>query len=144
MDAKDSLRLSQIGDSLNSIGANIVQDLENEADDSTNPPPVQIIKYGMIKSGIGSFRNDELTYKNISSKNIKVIRFRITGINADGNAADMNGPIDGIGGRDENDALRNGDTTTNDLKILSRDLDKITKAWVAEVVFSDGTKWKKY
>lgn len=90
-----------------------------------------------------SYKSVRLTYKNVSGKRIKAIRFKWYGVNAFGEPADC-GSIndDGFGGGFDDSGLGSGKTTYGVWGILSRDGDEIIKAWATEIVFEDGTKWK--
>lgn len=50
--------------------------------------------------------------------------------------------IKGLGGGYTDDILSPGKTDDGEWGILSRDAKKVVAAWVTEVVFEDGTKWK--
>lgn len=103
--------------------------------------PVKIISAKPVQEDYSSYKNVYLSYKNISKKTITGIKFKWKGENAFGEPADM-GYSDGQGGGFSDDKLRAGRTDNGTWNVLSRDLKKITKAWVYEVVFEDGSKWK--
>ena len=117
---------------------------QNSNLDSTGkviPCPVEIISSRPYREDDYSrFKGVELTYKNISKKAIAGIRFHWIGINAFGDPADM-GAEQGSGGGFDDDELRPGHTTTSQWEIHSNDLKKLTKVWVYEVAFKDGSKW---
>ena len=87
------------------------------------------------------YRDIQLSYKNISGKNIKAVRFRWYGVNAFNEPADCGGNEDGFGGGFDDVLIRKNQTVTNKWSILSADGDKIVKAWPTEIIFTDGTKW---
>jgi hypothetical protein len=104
--------------------------------------PVKIIKSRFAKKEYSSYKDIELTYKNVSGKKIDGIKFRWYGLNAFGDPADMGTIGNGFGGGFTDDPLSPGRSETSQWSILSRDGKKIVLAWPIEVAFSDGTKWK--
>lgn len=105
--------------------------------------PVKILKSRLVKEDYSGYRNIELTYKNISDKNISGIKFRWYGLDAFGDPADMgNYEFKGFGGGETDDGLRPGRIDNNTWDILSESAKKIIKAWPVEVVFADGSKWE--
>lgn len=98
--------------------------------------PVKILSSRPTENDYSSYRDIHLSWKNTSKKTIVGIKFKWEGINAFGEPADVG---DGMGFSD--DKLRPGKTDYGEWSILSRDLKKVTKAWVYEVAFEDGTKW---
>lgn len=104
--------------------------------------PIKIISSKLIKSEYSSYRDIDLTYKNVSGKKIDAIRFSWYGINAFAEPADMGTSIlPGFGGGVDDDPLLPGKTRTSSWNIMSRDGKKIVLAWPREVAFTDGTKW---
>lgn len=90
-----------------------------------------------------NYKSVRLTYKNVSGKRIKAIRFKWYGVNAFGEPADCgNLDYDGFGGGFDDSGLGSGRTTYGIWSVLSRDGDKIIKAWATEIAFEDGTKWE--
>ena len=88
--------------------------------------PVKIISAKFVQEEYSNYKSVRLVWKNISNKKIAGIKFSWTGTNAFGEPADVGaGAYGSIGGA-----------------ILSRDGKTITKAWVTEVAFVDGSKWK--
>ena len=103
--------------------------------------PVKILSSHPVSEEYSNYKSVYLSYKNVSKKTIIAIRFRWTGTNAFGEPADM-GIKDGEGAGFSDDKLRAGKVDDGTWEILSKDLKKITKAWVYEVSFEDGTKWE--
>lgn len=104
--------------------------------------PVKIISTSPVEHDeYSNYKDVHSVWKNVSKKTISAIRFRWTGINAFGEPADM-GSSTGIGAGFTDDILRSGKSDNGTWEILSKDLKKITKAWVYEVAFEDGTKWE--
>lgn len=103
--------------------------------------PVQVIKYRFVQREYSSYKDVQLTYKNVSNKTISAIRFRWYGENAFGEPADM-GIRDGLGGGFTDERLKAGKTSSGEWNVLSKDGKKILKAWAYEVAFEDGTIWK--
>jgi len=84
-----------------------------------------------------------LTYKNVSGKKIKAIRFKWYGVDAFGDPVDCGSITDiGFGGGMDDDDLGVGRSTTSQWLILSNGGEEIIKAWPCEIAFGDGTKWK--
>lgn len=103
--------------------------------------PVKILAAKPVREDYSNYKSVYISYKNISKKTITGIKFKWKGINAFGEPADM-GATDGTGGGFTDDKLRAGRSDNGTWDILSRDLKKVTKAWVYEVAFEDGTKWE--
>jgi hypothetical protein len=99
--------------------------------------PVKILSSRPVEKEYSSFRDIHLSWKNTSKKTIVGIKFQWEGINAFGEPADV-----GSGRGFSDDKLRPGKSDYGEWSILSRDLKKVTKAWVYEVAFDDGTKWE--
>jgi len=104
--------------------------------------PVKILSARPVQKEYSNYKDIRLSYKNVSNKTITAIRFKWHGLNAFNEPADMGIMSDGFGGGFSDDRLRPGKTDYGVWSILSRDLKKVTKAWVTEVVFEDGTKWE--
>jgi hypothetical protein len=98
--------------------------------------PVKILSSRPVEQDYSSFRDIHLSWKNTSKKTIVGIKFKWEGINAFGEPADV-----GNGRGFSDDKLRPGKSDYGEWSILSRDLKKVTRAWVYEVAFEDGTKW---
>jgi len=103
--------------------------------------PVKILSAKPVEQEYSNYKDIRLSWKNISKKTISAIRFKWKGENAFGEPADM-GVKTGEGGGFSDDKLRPGKSDYGEWSILSRDLKKVTKAWVYEVAFEDGTKWE--
>ena len=104
---------------------------------------VQIKKAIFFKEEYSNYKSVKLTYKNISGKKIKAIRFRWYGINAFNEPAESGSLTDsGFGGGFDDRSLGIGSTTSGVWSVLSDDGDKIVKAWPTEVIYSDGSKWE--
>lgn len=104
--------------------------------------PIKVTKARFVEKDYSNYKDIQLTYKNVSGKDIEAIRFNWTGLNAFGEPADVGSVYGDVGGGFIDTKLRAGKTTTSTWSILSRDGKKVTKAWAREVVFSDGTKWE--
>jgi hypothetical protein len=133
-----SYKLDQMVDSA------IKKDLTNLAIDTSGlyKSPVKILKVKFFK---GEYSSEiQLTYKNVSSKDIAAIRFKWYGLNAFGEPAAMGGSstIDGLGGGFADNTLKAGKSTESIWTVYSRDGKKIIQAWPYEVAFEDGTKWQ--
>lgn len=148
-----STELSQYSkDSIEEVSRHMVDSIISKADHdswhdeyirSKKNNPVQILSARFTQEEYSNYKNVRLSYKNVSQKIIKAIRFRWHGLNDFGDNADMsNGFNDGTGGGFTDDRLKPGRTDYGTWDILSRDGDKIDAAWAYEVVFTDGTKWK--
>ena len=105
---------------------------------------IKIVSAKFVKaSEYSNYKSIKITYKNISNKDIKAIRFRWYGLNAFGEPADCGDySNEGFGSGFMDNGLKTGKTTSGTWSISSRDGDEIKKAWPYEVVFEDGTKWK--
>jgi hypothetical protein len=103
--------------------------------------PVKIITAKPVQEDYSNYKSVYISYKNVSKKTITGIKFKWEGINVFGEPADM-GATGGTGGGFTDDKLRAGRSDNGTWNILSRDLKKVTKAWVYEVAFDDGTKWE--
>lgn len=112
--------------------------LENKEDSNA---PVTVIKSRFIEKEFSNYKDVELTYKNVSNKDIKAIKFEWYGEDSFGEPADM-GITDGNGGGFTDDILKAGKKRTSEWNVLSRNGDKILTAKAYEVIFTDGTKWK--
>ena len=112
--------------------------LENKEERST---PVTIIKSRFTNQEYSNYKDVELTYKNVSDKDIKAIKFEWYGEDSFGEPADM-GITDGTGGGFTDDILKIGRKRTSTWNVLSSNGNKILTARAYEVVFTDGTKWK--
>lgn len=96
-----------------------------------------------IEEEYSNYKSVRLRYKNVSGKKIKAIKFKWNGIDAFGDPADCGSLTDeGFGGGFVDDPLGTGRSRTSVWGVLSRNGDQITKAWVTEIAFDDGTKWK--
>ena len=129
---------------LDSMTNDIKKDLNESMSDTTgiHKAPVQVIKARFIEQEYSNYKDMQLTYKNVSGKDIEAIRFKWTGVNAFGEPADLGATFGDIGAGFTDNRLRAGRTTSSIWTILSRDGKKVTKAWAYEVVFVDGTKWE--
>ncbi|WP_312076492.1 hypothetical protein [Chryseobacterium sp.] len=103
--------------------------------------PVTIIKSRFIKQEYSNYKDVELTYKNVSKKDVKAIKFEWYGEDSFGEPADM-GITNGNGGGFTDDILKAGKKRTSTWSVLSSNGDKILTARAYEIVFTDGTKWK--
>lgn len=103
--------------------------------------PIKILKARATQKEYSNYRDVFLSYKNISNKRIKAIRFQWYGLNAFGEPADM-GVMRGLGGGYSDDRMSPGQIQNGTWSVLSRDLDSVTLAWPTEVVYTDNTKWK--
>lgn len=112
--------------------------LENKEDSNA---PVTVIKSRFIEKEFSNYKDVELTYKNVSNKDIKAIKFEWYGEDSFGEPADM-GITDGNGGGFTDDILKAGKKRTSEWNVLSRNGNKILTAKAYEVIFTDGTKWK--
>jgi hypothetical protein len=104
--------------------------------------PVKIIKAWFTKREYSSYKDVAVTYKNTSGKKIEALRINWYGENAFNEPADMMSAVDGVSGGYSDEPLKAGQTRTSEWNVMSRDGKKILRAWVTEVVFSDGTKWE--
>lgn len=102
-----------------------------------------VTKARFVSDEYSNYKDIQLTYKNVSGKRIKAIKFSWYGVNAFNEPADC-GSLStlGFGGGFMDDGLGVNRTTTSTWSILSRDGDKVIKAWPTEIAFEDGTKWK--
>ncbi|WP_027382904.1 hypothetical protein [Epilithonimonas caeni] len=103
--------------------------------------PVKVMNSRFIEKEYSNYKDVELTYKNISNKDIKAIKFEWYGEDSFGGPADM-GITDGNGGGFDDDVLKAGKKRTSEWNVLSRNGDKILTARAYEVVYTDGIKWK--
>lgn len=104
--------------------------------------PVKIISAKPVKNGYSNYRAIQLTFKNVSDKDISGIKFKWFGVNAFNEPAQMGSVAPGISAGFTDNLLRSGKTSTATFDISSKDLKKVVKAWVYEVAFEDGSKWK--
>ena len=105
---------------------------------------LEIVSAEFVKtSEYSNYKSVKISYKNVTDKDIKAIRFKWYGLNAFDEPADCgNSSNEGFGSGYMDDGLKAGKTTSGTWSISSRDGDRIIKAWPYEVVFKDGTKWK--
>lgn len=105
--------------------------------------PIEVKKAWFVTKEYSSYKDIKLTFKNVSGKKIEAARFAWYGENAFGEPADMGGLIDGFSTGQMDKPLKSGQIMTLTWNILSRDGKKVIIAYPTEVVFADGTKWKK-
>ena len=105
---------------------------------------IEITKAEFIKENeYSNYKSVRLFYKNNSTKNIKAIRFKWYGLNAFDEPADCgNISNPGFGGGYTDIVIKTGKSSSGTWSVLSRDGDKIIKAWPYEIVYEDGSKWK--
>ena len=105
---------------------------------------VEIISATFIKSSeYSNYKSVKISYKNVSAKDIKAIRFKWYGMNAFDQPADCGDYSNlGFGAGYMDDGLKSGKTKSGVWDISSRDGDRIVKAWPYEIVYLDGSKWK--
>lgn len=102
--------------------------------------PVQISHYQVVEP-TARYKSVSLTYKNISAKNIKAIRFKWYGTDRSGAPVGMGYAATGIGGSFDDEPLHAGKERTAVWGVLTNQLNVITRVWPTEVVFEDGSKW---
>lgn len=141
----DSINRAQKADSLTK--ETITKSINSAYFDDTigmSSAPVRVIKAQMVEKEYTNRKDISLVYKNFSDKKVEAIRFAWYGLNAFGEPADMGsyGLSAGFGGGYTDDPLKPGKTDEGTWEISSKDGRKVVAAWVTEVVFSDGTKWK--
>lgn len=106
--------------------------------------PVKVTKARLVKRDYSSYKDIQLTFKNISQKKISAIRFKWYGLNAFNEPAEMGqyGMLKGFGGGFTDDPLNPGKSSSGTWEIMSNNAKTIVLALPYEVAFSDGTKWK--
>ena len=105
---------------------------------------IEITKAEFIKENeYSNYKSVRIFYRNNSTKNIKAIRFKWYGLNAFNEPADCgNISNPGFGGGYTDIILKTGKSNSGTWSVLSRDGDKVVKAWPYEIVYEDGSKWK--
>ena len=105
---------------------------------------IEITKAEFIKENeYYNYKSVRIFYRNNSTKNIKAIRFKWYGLNAFNEPADCgNISNPGFGGGYTDIILKTGKSNSGTWSVLSRDGDKVVKAWPYEIVYEDGSKWK--
>lgn len=106
--------------------------------------PIQVLSYKITKDEYASFKQVELTVKNISDKNVDAVRFKWFGFDAFGDpATGMGHPFeDGYGGGYSDETIKPGNVETYTWRTTSTNLKKLKNAWPVEVVYEDGSKWE--
>lgn len=104
--------------------------------------PVKILHADPVTNESSNYRSIKLTYENVSGKNITGIKFKWHGVNAFNDPAQMGGQYAGIGTGFTDDPVGVKELKVSIFDISSNDLKKVVRAWVYEVAFQDGTKWK--
>jgi hypothetical protein len=105
---------------------------------------IEITKAEFIKENeYSNYKSVRLYYKNNSTKNIKAIRFKWYGLNSFNEPADCSNISNpGFGAGYTDIILKSGKSSSGTWSALSRDGDKIVKAWPYEIIYEDGSKWK--
>lgn len=80
--------------------------------------------------------------KTFPAKTISAIRFGWYGLDAFGDPANIGPLSNGFGGGYSDTELKGGKKETSKWSVITTNLKKVVKAWVTEVAFEDGTKWK--
>ena len=138
----DTFRIGKKNDSLFEAEEDSISSFEFEVN-KEGKAPVKVLNAAFVSKINTEYKDVQITYKNISKKVIASIQFRWIGVNAAGKPAEVGQPdIDDAGGGIEEDSLAAGKQQTSVWAISSRDGKKITRVWVHEVVFTDGTKWE--
>lgn len=105
--------------------------------------PIKVISFKIVRSESGSYRNVQLTYKNVSDRKVSAIKFRWKGIDAFGEPADLgNNFAEGYGSGFMDNGLKPGKTTTSEWEILSRNARNLTGAWCIEAIYDNDSKWE--
>jgi hypothetical protein len=142
----DSIGSQSADEYADSLTNALIEESEEKAFGDTtgyHKSPVQVLKSRMVDKEYSNYRDVELRYKNVSDKTVSAIKFQWYGLNAFNEPADLgNSFVQGFGGGFSDDILKPGKSNTSQWSVLSRDGKKITKAWVTEVAFTDGTKWE--
>lgn len=138
--------LSRVATVKDSVSDNIERTIIDEVFGDTlglYQSPINVKSFKIIKSESGNYRNVKLTYKNNSMKTVTAIKFRWKGLNAFDEPADLGSAFaDGYGSGFTDVILKQGKSQTSVWPVLSRDAKELTLAWVTEVVYEDGSKWK--
>lgn len=100
-----------------------------------------ITKNKLVSDEYSNYKDIQLSYKNISGKNIKAIKFRWYIENAFNKPADCGGIEAGFGGGFDDNLLKINHSVTNTWDVSSIDGYKIIKVWPTKVVYSDETSW---
>lgn len=105
--------------------------------------PVIVTHSKLFKKEYTNYKDIELSFKNVSNKNIQGIRFEWYGENSFGEPADMgNYSLLGEGGGFTDQILKSKKSSSAIWEINSKDAKKIIAARAYEVAFTDGTIWK--
>lgn len=110
---------------------------------NTHESPVQIISSKLSNTDYSNHKDIQLTYKNVSKNNVKAIKFEWYCENAfekpaNGRYYFVKGKSDGI----SNTLLKPKETRSQVWEDFSTDANKIIKARVYFVLFSNGKKWE--
>lgn len=103
--------------------------------------PVKVLSCKFITREYSTYKDIQMSYKNVSNKTITAVKFEWYGENAFGEPADM-GFQNGRGGGFDDKTLKPGRTSSGTWSILSRDGKKIINAHAYKVVFQDGNIWE--
>lgn len=136
----DSIVNATVDSIKNVTNVDIKSGYELEYEKAKRESPIQVTRMRFIEKEYSSYRDVSLSWKNVSRKKVKAVRFHWFGVTAFGDPADM-GITDGIGGGFSDDPITPGKSDSGTWDVLSRNGDKIIAAWAYEVVFADGTKW---
>jgi len=110
---------------------------------NTKESPVQIILSKLSNTEYSDHKDIQLIYKNVSTKKIKAIKFEWYCENVfEKPASGRNFFIKGKSGGISNILLKPKETRSQVWEDFSTDTDKIIKARVYFVMFSNGTKWE--
>jgi hypothetical protein len=102
-----------------------------------------ITKARFIEEEYSNYKSVQLSYTNKTGKLIKAIKFKWYGVNSFNEPADCGDYSEiGFGGGFDDDKLGINRSTTSTWSVLSKDGDKIVKAWAYQIAFEDGTIWK--
>jgi len=121
-----------------SAGSLTVNTIEPENDDTTgtSTAPVKVLQAKPHRNDYSAYRDIMLQFRNVSDKDISGIKFAWRGIDAFGNPADI-----GTGQGFFDLGLKAGCQVSGKFSIHSPNLKTVTRAWVTEVAFEDGSTW---
>jgi hypothetical protein len=105
--------------------------------------PIKILSAKLVEKKNSEGKYLRLTYKNISSKALCSINFKLYGLNTAGKLADVKNSSFGIDGCGYDIEMLKSEKILSEEQGLGKvDLKTLVLVWPIDVEFSDGTKWK--
>ena len=116
--------------------------LKNREDDSLRiaAAPIKVLSYKVVKVPYTSYRNIEITFKNVSNKTINAVRFGFMGKTAFDKPANVGG-FEGKNYGNYDESIKSKQKQTITFSINSPDLKKIEYVRPYEIVYEDGEKY---